>query len=58
MIAIDNTLWNGSVAQPAVDDSTKSLQVLSQKLLSDDVMDLSLAPIDDSLRLLRKQYAL
>ncbi len=58
MIAIDNTLWNGSVAQPAVDDSTKSLQVLSQKLLSDDVMDLSLAPIDDGLRLLRKQYAL
>src|SRR5690606_2149789 len=55
LIAIDNTLWNGSVAQPAVDDSTEALQALNQRLLGDDRIDLSLVPIGDGLTLARKR---
>ncbi len=58
LLAIDNTLWNGSVARPAGDDSTEALQVLKLKLLTDDRVDLSLVLIGDGLRLVRKQEAL
>lgn len=55
LLAIDNTLWNGSVAQPAVDDATEALQALNQKVLSDERVDLSLLPIGDGLSLARKR---
>jgi predicted O-methyltransferase YrrM len=55
LIAIDNTLWNGSVAKPSIDASTLALQVLNDKLFRDDRVDLSMVPIGDGLTLARKR---
>ena len=57
LIAIDNTLWSGSVADPANrEDSTLALRQLNEWLYSqtDYEYDLSLVPIGDGLTLLRK----
>jgi len=55
LIAIDNVLWSGSVAQPAKTDDTAALQALNDKLLGDARIDLSLVPIGDGLTLARKR---
>ena len=56
LIAIDNTLWNGSVARPAAGDAdTAALQALNAKLHADQRVDLSLLPIGDGLTLARKR---
>ena len=55
LIAIDNTLWGGSVAGPAKDADTEALQRLNAKLLGDERVDLSLLPIGDGLTLARKR---
>jgi predicted O-methyltransferase YrrM len=56
LIAIDNTLWGGKVAQPATDDGdTAALQALNAKLHDDPRIDLSLLPIGDGLTLARKR---
>ena len=55
LIAIDNTLWSGAVAQPAVDADTMALQRLNAKLHDDQRVDLSLLPIGDGLTLARKR---
>jgi predicted O-methyltransferase YrrM len=56
LIAIDNTLWSGKVAHPAVDDAdTAALQRLNAKLHGDQRIDLSLLPIGDGLTLARKR---
>jgi len=55
LIAIDNTLWGGSVARPATDADTVALQQLNAKLHGDDRIDLSLLPIGDGLTLARKR---
>jgi len=55
LIAIDNTLWGGSVARPANSDDTAALQALNDKLHRDERVDLSLLPIGDGLTLLRKR---
>jgi predicted O-methyltransferase YrrM len=55
LIAIDNTLWGGSVAQPASDADTLALQQLNAKLHHDERIDLSLLPIGDGLTLARKR---
>ncbi len=55
LIAIDNTLWNGSVARPAQDADTAALQQLNAKLHGDQRVDLSLLPIGDGLTLARKR---
>lgn len=55
LIAIDNTLWNGLVADPLVQDSrTQSIRALNNKLLSDNRISLSLLPIGDGLTLALK----
>lgn len=57
LIAIDNTLWSGRVADPEIhDDDTRALRQLNQWLYSqeDYEFDLSLVPIGDGLTLLRK----
>ena len=51
LIAIDNTLWSGSVARPAKNASTAALQALNDKLHRDERIDLSLLPIGDGLTL-------
>jgi predicted O-methyltransferase YrrM len=55
LIAIDNVLWSGSVAQPAKDADTAALQALNDKLHGDERVDLSLLPIGDGLTLARKR---
>jgi predicted O-methyltransferase YrrM len=55
LIAIDNTLWNGSVAYPSQSDETAALQALNDKLHRDERIDLSLLPVADGLSLARKR---
>lgn len=58
LIAIDNTLWSGRVAQPvdaARDADTAALQRLNAKLPGDKRIDLALLPIGDGLTLARKR---
>jgi caffeoyl-CoA O-methyltransferase len=54
LIAIDNTLWSGRVADPSdTDESTQAIRALNEKLASDERVDLALVPIGDGLTLLR-----
>jgi predicted O-methyltransferase YrrM len=54
LIAIDNTLWSGRVADPSVtDQSTQAIRALNAKLAHDERVDLALTPIGDGLTLLR-----
>ena len=57
LIAIDNTLWGGSVARPSreADADTRALQALNIKLHGDQRIDLSLLPLGDGLTLARKR---
>lgn len=56
LIAFDNTLWDGQVADPAeTDDDTVALRILNRKLHADKRIDLSLVPIGDGLTLCRKR---
>jgi predicted O-methyltransferase YrrM len=54
LIAIDNTLWSGDVADPSVtDESTNAIRALNEKLARDERVDIALVPIGDGLTLLR-----
>ncbi len=53
LMAIDNTLWSGSVARPATDPDTVALQQLNTKLHHDQRIDLSLLHIGDGVTLAR-----
>jgi len=55
LIALDNVLWGGAVAQPAKDEDTAALQALNRKLCDDERIDLSMVPIGDGLTLARKR---
>ena len=53
LIAIDNVLWSGRVADPSVDDeSTNAIRSLNEKLVADERVDLAMVPIGDGLTLL------
>ena len=55
LIAIDNVLWSGRVADPAVQDNrTKKIRAFNEKLFQDQRISLSLVPIGDGLTLARK----
>ena len=55
LIAVDNTLWDGRVADDAVnDDDTKAIRAFNAALRDDARVDLSLVPIGDGLTLARK----
>ena len=55
VIAIDNVLWYGRVADSEVNDNrTQKIRAFNQKLADDDRIDLSLLPIGDGLTLARK----
>ena len=56
LIAIDNVLWGGRVADPQVqDDSTQAIREFNQKLHDDERVSLSLVPIADGLTLALKR---
>ena len=56
LIAIDNVLWHGSVADPEITDNrTTKIRELNRKLHTDDRIHLSLVPIADGLTLAMKK---
>jgi len=55
LIAIDNVLWGGSVADTADHDAdTEAIRDLNQKIHADGRVEVSLVPIADGLTLVRK----
>lgn len=56
LIAVDNTLWSGQVADPkSADADTQALRAFNDHVHRDERVDLSLVPIGDGLTLLRKR---
>ena len=56
LLMFDNTLWDGDVADPAVnDEDTSAIRALNDKLHSDKRVSISLVPIGDGLTLARKR---
>ena len=56
LILLDNMLWSGRVADPAVNDpDTNALRALNAKLKTDDRIDLSLLTLADGLSIARKR---
>jgi len=55
LIAIDNVLWDGAVADESVDDiDTVAIRALNNKIHADPRVEISLVPIADGLTLARK----
>lgn len=55
VIAVDNVLWGGEVANPHnTETSTQVIRALNQKIHHDDRVEISLVPIADGLTLVRK----
>jgi predicted O-methyltransferase YrrM len=56
LVAVDNTLWEGKVADPTVHDAdTEAIRAFNRKLEGDERVSLSLVPIGDGLTLARKR---
>ena len=56
LIAVDNTLWGGKVADSADDTAdTVALRAFNARVHRDDRVDISLLPLGDGLTLLRKK---
>lgn len=56
LVAVDNTLWSGRVADPKVRDAdTEALRAFNTAVAADERVDLCLVPIADGLTLLRKR---
>ena len=56
IVAIDNVLWSGTVADVSVmDENTKAIRSLNAKLHKDERIDISMVPIGDGLTLARKR---
>jgi predicted O-methyltransferase YrrM len=56
LIAVDNTLWDGAVADAADDlPDTVAIRAFNERLHGDERIDLSLVPIGDGLTLARKR---
>jgi predicted O-methyltransferase YrrM len=55
LIAIDNVLWDGAVADESVDDvDTVAIRALNNKIHTDPRVEISLVPVADGLTLARK----
>jgi len=56
VVAVDNTLWHGKVADPEVDDEdTRAIRNFNLRVVDDPRVELSLVPIGDGLTLLLKR---
>jgi caffeoyl-CoA O-methyltransferase len=56
LLAVDNVLWGGSVADPANQKpSTQAIRALNERLHGDERVSISLVPIRDGLFLARKR---
>lgn len=56
LIAVDNTLWGGRVADDDADDEdTRAIRAFNEHVAGDGRVDLSLVPIADGLTLARKR---
>jgi caffeoyl-CoA O-methyltransferase len=56
LIAVDNVLWGGAVADSAQqDEDTKAIRALNDRVLADSRVSLSLLPLGDGLTLARKR---
>jgi predicted O-methyltransferase YrrM len=54
LIAIDNVLWSGRVADPSVQDAqTTAIRALNATIAADERVDLAMVPIADGLTLAR-----
>jgi len=55
VIAFDNVLWGGRVADPGIDDDdTEALRAINRQLHADPRVEISMVPIGDGLTLARK----
>lgn len=56
LIAIDNALWSGKVADPeATDDSTNAIRDLNREIAADPRVDAAMLTVGDGLMLARKK---
>jgi caffeoyl-CoA O-methyltransferase len=57
LILVDNVLWYGRVADPAMDEDkrTQSIKQINQQIYQDDRVQISLIPIGDGLTIARKK---
>jgi predicted O-methyltransferase YrrM len=57
LILVDNVLWYGRVADPAMDHDrrTQAIKQINQKIYQDDRVQISLIPIGDGLTIARKK---
>lgn len=57
VVAIDNVLWSGRVADASADDaSTRALRALNQKVRDDERVDICMMPVADGVTLARKRH--
>ena len=56
LVAVDNVLWSGAVADPSVhDQNTEVLRQLNATILADERVSISMLPVGDGLTLARKR---
>ena len=56
LLLVDNTLWDGRVADPGDDDpDTAAIRDFNRRLRGDDRVDLSLLPLADGVTILRRR---
>lgn len=56
LIAVDNVLWGGSVADPSdTKEDTVAIRELNEKLSKDDRVEIALIPVGDGVTLARKK---
>lgn len=54
VVAVDNTLWGGAVADPRIDDErTETIRAFNDRLAASDDLDVVVLPVGDGLTLVR-----